>query len=235
MFHSGELFQGNLFMHWYQTSLGRKYIMAVTGIVMVGFVIVHMLGNFTIYAGSGAINLYAAKLHALTPLLWSFRAVMLVAVLLHICTGTILYLENRKARPIGYFRKKNIRTSFPAETMIWTGLLLGIFVIYHLLQFTVRITNPEISHLLDAAGRPDVFSMVVSSFRITGISIAYVIAMGILLLHLYHGIQSFFQSLGWNSEKSLPIFERTGKALAFVLLFGFASIPVTIFIGILNT
>jgi succinate dehydrogenase / fumarate reductase cytochrome b subunit len=222
-------------MRWYQTSLGKKYIMAGTGILMVGFVIVHMLGNFSIYAGSNAINLYAAKLHELTPLLWGFRAVMLASVLLHICTGTILYLENRKARPIGYFRKKNIRTSFAAETMIWTGLLLGAFVIYHLLQFTVRVANPEISHLLDAAGRPDVFSMVILTFRKTGISAVYVIAMGILLLHLYHGIQSFFQSLGWNSEKSLPIFEKIGRALAVALLFGFASIPVTILIGILKT
>jgi len=221
-------------MHWYKTSLGKKYIMAVTGLAMVGFVIVHMLGNLSIYIGSNALNLYAAKLHELVPLLWSFRAVMLALVLLHICTGTTLYLENRKARPIGYAHKKNVRTSFPGESMIWTGLLLGAFVVYHLLHFTVHITNPEISHFIDAAGRPDVFRMAVLSFQKTVISGAYVVAMIILLLHLYHGVQSFFQSLGWNNEKSLPVIEKCGRALAYVLFFGFASIPVTIVIGILN-
>ena len=208
--------------------------MAVTGLAMVGFVIVHMLGNLSIYVSSNALNLYAAKLHELVPLLWSFRAIMLTMVLLHICTGTTLYLENCKARPIGYAHKKNVKTSLPAESMIWTGLLLGAFVVYHLLHFTVHITNPDISHFIDAVGHPDVFRMVVLSFQKTGISGIYAVAMIILLLHLYHGIQSFFQSLGLNNEKSLPIIEKCGRALAFVLLFGFASIPVTILIGILN-
>ena len=222
-------------MHWYKTSLGKKYIMAVTGFAMVGFVIVHMLGNLSIYIGSTALNVYAAKLHELAPLLWSFRAFMLASVLLHICTGAILYQENRKARPIGYAHKKNVRTSLPAESMIWTGLLLGAFIVYHLLHFTVRITNPDISHFIDVAGHPDVFRMAVLSFQKTGISGTYVVAMVILLLHLYHGIQSIFQSLGLNNEKSLPVIEKCGRVLAIVLLFGFASIPVTILIGILNT
>jgi succinate dehydrogenase / fumarate reductase, cytochrome b subunit len=221
-------------MHWYKTSLGKKYIMAITGFTMVGFVIVHMLGNLSIYLGSDALNLYAAKLHEVAPLLWSFRAVMLTAILLHICTGVTLYLDNRKARPVGYVRKNNLKTSFPAETMIWSGLLLGAFVIYHLLHFTVRITNPDISFFIDQAGRPDVFRMALLSFKQTGISAAYVMAMGILLLHLYHGIQSFFQSLGLNNQQSLPVIEKCGRIVAFVLLFGFASIPVTILIGILN-
>jgi succinate dehydrogenase / fumarate reductase cytochrome b subunit len=118
--------------------------------------------------------------------------------------------------------------------MIWSGLLLGAFVIYHLLHFTVRITNPDISFFIDQAGRPDVFRMALLSFKQTGISAAYVMAMGILLLHLYHGIQSFFQSLGLNNQQSLPVIEKCGRIVAVVLLFGFASIPVTILIGILN-
>jgi succinate dehydrogenase / fumarate reductase cytochrome b subunit len=222
-------------MHWYKTSLGKKYIMAITGLTMVGFVIVHMLGNLSVFIGSSALNLYAARLQELAPLLWSFRAVMLASVLLHICTGTTLYLGNLKARPIGYAHKKNIKTSFAAESMICTGFLLGAFIIYHLLHFTLRLTNPDISHFIDYGGHPDVFRMVVLSFQKTGISIAYLIAMSILLLHLYHGIQSFFQSLGLNNGKSLPIIELCGRALAFALLFGFASIPVTILIGILNS
>jgi succinate dehydrogenase / fumarate reductase cytochrome b subunit len=221
-------------MHWYKTSLGKKYIMAVTGLTMVAFLIVHMLGNLSVYIGPGALNLYAAKLHELTPLLWSFRAVMLALALLHICTGSALYLQNRKARPVGYARKNSVKSSFAAENMVWTGLLLGAFIIYHLLHFTLRVVNPEISHFIDAVGRPDIFRMVASSFQKTGITITYLIAMGILLLHLYHGIQSFFQSLGWSNGKTLPIIEICGRTVAFLLLFGFASIPLTILIGILN-
>ena len=222
-------------MHWYQTSLGKKYIMAITGLGMVGFVIVHMIGNLTIYAGQNAINAYAEKLHLLVPLLWSFRAVMLTLVLAHICTGVTLYLENRKARPVGYACKKNLKTSLPAETMIWSGLLLGAFVVYHLLHFTVRVTNPDISSFVDAFGRSDVYAMIGLSFARASISIVYVLAMTVLLLHLYHGIQSIFQSFGMNSSRTLPVIETSGRAAAFVLLLGFASIPVVFLFGILNT
>jgi succinate dehydrogenase / fumarate reductase cytochrome b subunit len=219
-------------MHWYQTSLGKKYIMAVTGLAMVGFVIVHMIGNLTIFAGPGAINSYAEKLHQLVPLLWSFRLILLAFFTLHIFTGVTLYLENRNAKPVPYAYKRNIKASFPSKTMIWTGLLLGAFVIYHLLHFTFRITNPDISHMVDTSGRPDVFTMVALSFAIVPISLAYIVSMIILLLHLYHGIQSFFQSLGLNSAKTLPFIEKTGRAIACLLLVGFASIPAVFLLGL---
>ena len=221
-------------MHWYQTSLGKKYIMAATGLGMVGFVIVHLIGNLSIYAGPAAINTYAEKLHQLVPLVWSFRLVMAILLLTHICTGTLLYLENRKARPVSYACRKNVRTSLPAETMIWSGLLLAVFIIYHLLHFTLRVTNPDISNLLDPLGRPNVFAMVALSFAKASISLAYVSAMIVLLLHLYHGIQSLFQSLGLNNGKTLPVIEKSGRAAACVLLAGYASIPVAFLFGTLN-
>ncbi len=221
-------------MHWYQTSLGKKYIMAVTGLGIVGYAIVHMIGNLSIYAGPGAINAYAEKLHQLAPLLWSFRLALLTLFIAHICTGVFLYLENRKARPVGYACKNNVRTSFPAETMIWTGMLLAAFVVYHLLHFTLRVTNPDISHVVDTFGRPNVFAMVALSFNKASISLAYVFAMIVLLLHLYHGIQSIFQSLGWNNDRTLPVIEKGGRAVAFMLLAGFASIPVAFLFGIYN-
>jgi succinate dehydrogenase / fumarate reductase cytochrome b subunit len=221
-------------MQWYQTSLGKKYVMAVTGLVMVGYVIIHMIGNLTIFAGPAAINGYAEKLHQIVPLLWSFRLVLLAAFILHIITGVTLYLENRNAKPVAYSYIKTVKTSFPSKVMIWTGLLLGAFVIYHLLQFTFRLTNPDISHMVDAFGRPDVFSMVALSFRSASISLAYIFAMFILLLHLYHGIQSFFQSLGLNSAKTLPVIEKAGRVLACLLLIGFASIPFVFLMGLYN-
>lgn len=221
-------------MHWYQTSLGKKYIMAVTGVAMLVFVIAHMIGNLTVYAGPNAINSYAEKLHLLLPLLWGYRIVMLPLVLAHICTGVILYLENRRARPTDYHCKKNVKTSFPAETMIWTGLLLGVFITYHLLHFTVRVTNPDISNLLDSLGRPNVYAMVALSFARAPIAVAYVIGMAILLLHLYHGAQSIFQSLGLNTARTLPVIEIGGRSISVILLLGFASIPVVFLFGILK-
>jgi succinate dehydrogenase / fumarate reductase cytochrome b subunit len=221
-------------MHWFQTSLGKKYIMAVTGLGMVGYIVIHLIGNLSIYAGPGAINAYAEKLHQLPPLLWSFRLVLLSLFLAHICTGVILYLENRRARPVGYARKTNVKTSYPSETMIWSGLLLGLFVVYHLLQFTFRVTNPGISHLIDASGRPDVFAMVALSFTRVPISMGYIAAMVILLSHLYHGIQSLFQSLGMNTGKTQPFIEKSGRAVALLLILGFASIPITFLFAIMN-
>jgi succinate dehydrogenase / fumarate reductase cytochrome b subunit len=118
--------------------------------------------------------------------------------------------------------------------MIWSGLLLAVFIIYHLLHFTLRVTNPDISNLLDPLGRPNVFAMVALSFAKASISLAYISAMIILLLHLYHGIQSLFQSLGLNNGKTLPVIEKSGRAAACVLLAGYASIPVAFLFGTLN-
>ncbi len=233
------LLEGMVAMHWYTSSLGKKFIMAVTGLIMVLFVIAHMGGNFTIFAGGGSLNAYAVHLRAIPPLLWIFRAVMLIAVLVHIWFGINLYLENKSARPVEYAMKKNERTSFSARTMLWTGLLLGVFIIYHLLQFTAHVAiSPEVAagvgSNFDVQHRPDVFKMVVLSFQQVGVAIGYVAAMIVLLLHLAHGIQSFFQSLGANNDQTLPVLEKWGRGLAFLLMLGFALVPITILFGVIK-
>jgi succinate dehydrogenase / fumarate reductase cytochrome b subunit len=221
-------------MQWYSTSLGKKFIMAVTGLVMVGFILVHMIGNFTIFAGADGINAYAEHLHAIPPLIWAFRLVMLIALGLHIWTGISLYLENKAARPVEYARKRNERTTFSAQAMIWTGLLLGAFIVYHVLHFTVRATNPEISHFVDTVGRNDVFAMVVLSFQQFFPAALYAAAMIVLLLHLYHGIHSFFQSLGLTRDDTLPRLELGGRGVAFAVMVGFLLIPLSIFFGLVK-
>src|SRR5512145_2119025 len=125
-------------MSWYKTSLGKKFIMAITGLLMVVFVVAHMLGNMSIFGGENGLNAYAEHLRAFPPALWAFRGVMVVAFLVHIWTGFTLYLENKAARPVDYAKKVNEKTTFSAQTMIWTGLILGAFVIYHLLHFTIH-------------------------------------------------------------------------------------------------
>ena len=220
-----------------QSSIGRKLVMATTGMCLVGFVIVHLLGNSSIFIGADGINAYAEHLHALGPIVWIFRIVLLSLFGLHIFFGIQLTLENRAARPIDYNQKKNIRTSFGAETMIYTGLAILAFAVYHLFHFTMHVTNPEISASvlpLDALGRSDVFTMMVLSFQKFFISAVYAGAMVTLLLHLSHGVQSLFQTFGVLNGSTLPIMEKIARAAAIVIFVGFVSIPVSILLGLIN-
>ena len=213
-------------------SIGRKAVVAVTGLCMVLFVVVHLLGNSTIFAGPDGINAYAEKLHGLGPFVWAFRLVMLCLLALHVIFAVLLTLENRDANPGKYAVKKMLKANFASETMIWTGLLLLAFLVYHLLQFTVRVT-PDIVLGNDAKNRVDVFTMVFTSFRITPIALVYVAAMVTLFLHLSHGIQSIFQSIGLNNDKTMPQFTVLGKLLSALFLIGYSAIPVLILAGIL--
>jgi len=223
-------------MSFFKSMVGRKMLMATSGLMMVLFVVGHLAGNSTIYWGAGGINAYAEKLHALFPLVWGYRVVMIVLLGLHVFFGIQLSLENNAAKPQGYAVDRSLSATFGGMSMIWTGLIIGGFLIYHLLHFTVQVTNPELSAVrhLDAVGRPDVFHMVVGSFQKTFISLIYAGALTALAFHLSHGIQSFFQSLGLNNDRTLPVIEKTGKITAVVLYAGYIAIPLIILIGILK-
>ncbi|MBW2451807.1 MAG: succinate dehydrogenase cytochrome b subunit [Deltaproteobacteria bacterium] len=217
-----------------QSSVGRKIIMAVTGIVLVAFVCVHLLGNTSIFVGADAINAYAQKLHSLGPLVWVFRLVMLAAFVIHIFFGIQLTIENKAATPEANVQVKRQKTGFAAETMVISGLVLLAFVIYHLLHFTVRVTNPEIYVPMGDQGMVDVYYMVVMGFQAVLPVVVYVVAMGFLFLHVSHGFQSFFQTLGLSNDKSLPITMDISKVIAVVLLLGYISIPVLIVAGLVK-
>jgi succinate dehydrogenase / fumarate reductase cytochrome b subunit len=154
-------------------------------------------------------------------------------LVVHVWFGILLALENNAANPSKYAVSKKLKATFSSETMIWTGVLLLSFLVYHLLQFTVRVT-PDI--LPDAiASRPgDVYKMVVNSFRSTPISLIYVAAMITLFLHLSHGIQSIFQTVGCSNDRTLPVFTTLGKLLSLLFLAGYSAIPVLILAGILT-
>lgn len=214
-------------------TVGRKLLMAVTGLFMLFFVIVHLLGNSTIFIGPGALNLYAEKLHSLGPLVWMFRGFMLAMLGIHVIFGVLLTLENWAANPGKYAVNRKLKATFSSETMIWTGVLLLAFLVYHLLQFTLRVT-PDITPEAVANRPGDVFSMVITSFRHTGISLLYVGAMIVLFLHLKHGIQSFFQTFGWNNDRTLPRFTMLGNVLSALFLLGYSAIPVLILVGFLT-
>jgi succinate dehydrogenase / fumarate reductase cytochrome b subunit len=211
--------------------VGRKIIMAVTGIVLVAFVCVHLLGNSSLFFGADALNAYAQKLHSLGPFVWVFRLVMLAAFAIHIIFGIQLTLENKAATPDKNVQVKRLRTGFGAETMVVSGLVLLAFVIYHLLHFTVRVTNPEIYVPLGDGGMVDVFFMVVKGFSSALPVLIYLIGMGFLFLHVGHGFQSMFQTIGLSNDKSLPATTVASKIVAVVLLLGYISIPLLIVFG----
>ncbi len=206
-----------------QSSVGRKIIMAVTGIVLVSFVCVHLLGNSSIFIGADAINAYAQKLHSLGPFVWVFRLVMLAAFAIHIVFGIQLTLENKAATPESNMQVKRLKTGFGAETMIVSGGVIFFFVVYHLLHFTVRVTNPEIYVPLGDQGMVDVYFMMVNGFKSALPVIAYVAGLFFLFLHVSHGIQSLFQTLGLSNDKSLPVMGRLSKLVGLSSLWGTSS------------
>lgn len=214
--------------------VGKKLIMAATGLGMVGFVVVHLLGNLSVFLGPDGINLYAARLHSLGPLLWVARLGILALAACHIGFGIWLTLENRAAKPQGYAVHKRLASTFASETMIYSGLLILAFVVFHLFHFTLRLIFPDISNLLDAAGRPDVYTMMVASFRKVFVAAIYVLAMAVLFFHVGHGLKSLVQTIGLNNDKTLPLFGKASPAASLALALGFISIPVLVLLGFLK-
>jgi succinate dehydrogenase / fumarate reductase cytochrome b subunit len=203
---------------------------------MVLFVVVHLIGNTTIFGWiHGGINAYAEHLHTFPPLVWAFRAAMLAFVCVHIWFGIQLTLENSEGRPQQYAVKAVQKATFASENMIWTGVLILVFIIYHLLHFTIRANvAPGMALVTDANGAINVFTMVVSSFQNFFVSLIYAVAMVTLFLHLSHGIQSFFQTLGWSSDSTQPCIAKAGTLTSLILFLGYIAIPLTILIGILK-
>ena len=216
------------------SSVARKLLMAFTGQMMVLFVIAHVAGNSTIFFGT--LNSYAAHLHDLPLLLWPFRSFMAAMLALHVVYGIILTLENSAARPQKYIKTRHQESTVASRMMIWTGLLIAAFLVYHLLQFTFQVTDPASAALRnpDSLGRPDVTMMVLKTFTVRNIASAYVLAMIALGLHLLHGIQSSIQTWGLNSDRSFPFVTAGGKTAAVILFLAYIAIPVVIVMGLLG-
>ena len=218
----------------WSTMVGKKVVMAVTGVVLVGFVIAHMLGNLKIFLGAEAIDTYAEFLRTmgepLVPygwLLWIARIVLLVCVALHITAAVQLTRMNRAARPHGYETKRSIATTFAARTMRWGGVILVLFIIYHLLHLTagaVGFRPGEFVHL-------SVYHNVVAAFSVWYVALFYIVAMACLCLHLDHGIWSMIQTLGWNNARTTRTLQALSRAVAIVVFAGFISIPVAVLAG----
>lgn len=218
-------------MAWLFSSIGKKTVVAVTGIILVLFVIGHLIGNLTFFFGPDWINAYAVHLRDLGPLLWVVRLGLLAAVALHIFFTMKLWQENNAARPEKYAVKSRVQSTVFARTMRLTGLIVFAFVIFHLAHFTLLLVHPEFSGYHDAQGRHDVFRMVVAGFSYPLVSAFYVLSLALLASHLSHGIASLFQTLGLSNRRLQPAFAKAGRLVAWTLFIGFSSIPVSVLLG----
>jgi len=209
-------------------------IVAVTGFILLGFVIVHMLGNLQIFLGQDQLNAYAEHIQELPFLLWPARVFLLLTLLIHMTVAINLAIENKNARPIRYVHGDTVQASFASRTMVMSGLIIFAFIVFHLLHFTFDKIHPEFSNLQDSKGRDDVYSMVVLSFRDPLIAVSYIAAMAVLCFHLSHGLSSFFQSLGLNNEGMRAKIKWAGYALALIIFIGNSSMPLAALLGFLQ-
>jgi succinate dehydrogenase / fumarate reductase cytochrome b subunit len=227
-------FSANPFIAFYQSSIGKKTVVAVTGLYLILFVIGHLLGNLEIYLGPDHLNAYAQLLQQLGPFLWAERIILLLAVVVHIVATVQLWSQNRAAKPRKYAVSAHQSSTLASRTMVYTGLLVICFVVYHLLQFTLMWTNPEYRNLHDALGRHDVYHMVVLGFRQPLISLFYAAALFFLAGHLSHGFQSVTQTLGINNRKIGSFVSNGGRWLSWLIFAGYVSIPVSVLVGLIK-
>lgn len=219
---------------FYQAAPGKKVVMAVTGVILFGYVVAHLLGNLQIYSPDREqINQYAAFLHDPTHayFLWGARVVLLAAVVLHIVAATQLWLLNRSARPVGYVKKDNVPGAYAARTMVWSGPIIAAFVVFHVLHLTVGSVLP-LREL--GANQPDVRANVINGFQHPAVAGFYIVAMLLLCLHLYHGVWSLFQSVGVSHPRYTLWLKRFSALSALLIALGNISIPVAVLAGFLT-
>ena len=217
-----------------KSSIGSKVVMALTGLGLVLFAIVHMAGNLQMFAGPDAMNAYGVTLRKMPLLLWIARLGLLGIAILHVVISIRLTLANRRARPVRYEHKKTVQASRSSRLMILSGLIILTFLIYHLLHFTLGVTDPQSFALRDADDRHDVYNMVINGFKNPLISGGYILAMVLLFSHLGHGASSWMQSLGWNHPKYNGVIAKVGPIISWIVCLGFVAIPLAVLLGILK-
>ena len=220
----------------YRSTIGKKIIMAVTGLIGIAFVIGHMIGNLQAFVGQDRFDAYAAFLHGpFAEALWVVRVVLVVAVILHVLMAWQLTQRAKAARPVGYRKRDPQVSTWASRTMRWGGVLLFVFIVFHILHFTVGAIDPAgVFHNTDAMGRHDSYGDVVASFRIWWVSAFYIVAMVFLGLHLYHGAWSSLRTLGVAQPSEHPMKRRISAVIAIVVWLGFTLVPLGVVAGIVH-
>ena len=224
------------FARYSRSSIGAKQVMAVTGLFLVLFAIVHMLGHLQMFGGPNMYNAYAHFLQELWEVKWPVRAGLLAFLLVHLVAGIAVYARNRAARPVGYAKFTPVITSTAARTMIWTGLFVFVFLAFHIFHFTLGQVQPASFHVLDHAVDPlkrwDAYGMYVAGFQNVVIYVIYLVGMILLCLHLGHGASSWLQTLGWRHPK-YPI-DKVGTVVGWVLFIGYMIPPTAVLAGVIK-
>jgi succinate dehydrogenase / fumarate reductase cytochrome b subunit len=218
----------------WRSTIGKKYVMAITGLIWFGYLIVHLWGNLKIYAGPVYLNDYGAWLRTVgdplfgfSQLLWLARLILIPAFVLHVWAAVQLTTRDRVSRPQRYSMRKNLESTFASRTMIYGGLFIILFLIYHLLDFTFGTVNPSFEE-------GNIYHNVVASFQRWPVVVFYELAMVAVGLHLFHGIWSTFQTLGWNTARTTRGVRNVATACAVLLTLGNMSIPLAVFSGIVG-
>jgi succinate dehydrogenase / fumarate reductase cytochrome b subunit len=209
--------------------VGKKVVMGVTGIIGIAFVILHSLGNLLIFQGSTALNAYSHFLKSSAELLWALRVTLIVALILHVIAAAQLTRQSRAARPTGYVKRESQVATVASRTMRWGGVLLLIFIVFHILHFTTGTIRPT-----GAFSHEDVYSNVVGSFRIWWVALFYVVAMIALGFHLFHGAWSSIRSIGVSQPSPRPLHRRLSLLIAILVWAAFTSVPVAVFTGLVR-
>ena len=218
-------------VRFYGTTIGKKVVMAATGVVLFGFIVAHLLGNLQIFLpadadGTFKLDAYAKFLHSNPGLLWGARTVLLAAVILHIWSSIALAQVQRKARPIQYAKKDNSHSSYASRTMLLSGPIIALFIVYHLLHFTGGQMHPDFSE--------SVRRNVVIGFQDWAASSVYIVAISLLCMHLNHGLWSLFQTLGISHPRYTPLLKGFAILFSILIAAGNISIPVAILIGLVK-
>lgn len=214
---------------FYKSSVGKKIVMAVTGVIGIGFLIIHVLGNLLAFRGPAAINSYSHFLKSTGEFLWVVRVVLIVSVILHVIAAYQLTMQNRAARPDAYARYEHQASTLASRTMRWGGVLLLVFIVVHILHFTTGTIQP--AGFFEPS---DVYANIVGSFRIWWVVLFYVVAMIALGAHIFHGAWSSVRTLGVARPSENPLHRRVALILALFLWLGFTSVPVAVFLGVIG-
>jgi succinate dehydrogenase / fumarate reductase cytochrome b subunit len=211
---------------FYESTIGKKAIMAVTGLILFGFLIAHMLGNLQIFLGSEVMNHYAETLHGNVPLLWTVRTILFVSVVLHIWSSIQLTKIKHDARPVAYVKRANVSSSWASRSMMLSGPIVALFVIFHLLHLTTGTIHPQFVPL-------HAYENLVTGFLIP-FAVVYIVVMILIGFHLSHGIWSMVQSMGLSHPRYTPMVKKFAAIFSWILVAGFISVPIAVLSGVVR-
>jgi succinate dehydrogenase / fumarate reductase cytochrome b subunit len=216
---------------YWRSAVGKKMVMAVTGLILFAYVFVHMLGNLQLYAGDGgkAINEYAAFLHSTraAPLLWAARIVLILCVVLHVWAAIVLTIQAWGARPVRYAKRVYREVGYAARTMVWSGPIIGAFIVYHILHLTCGSAGLPFQELR-------AYENVVNGFTLWYVSAFYIVAVLMLMLHFNHGLWSWFQTLGWSHPAQDRARRCVANLLTAIVVIGDLSFPIAVLAGLIK-